>query len=269
MKYYSFLFILILGMAAFTSCSDGNNPVDPPESSLEVTEVFGAVENEERSIIAAYEVTIDPDAFVVELNPLREAEGHFNLTGFIPGVLAITGYGLDPDYNNSFYADMTLTHPYPGSGIDAFDPRLIAIVPANDGVSYYFPIFNIVANNSVVRNPDGYTPLWDSVAPSIVGNNNPYLSYFKDQPNRIWSSTGETSETRRMYLNLAGFGGPLTYTLVVDVNTGFPSPPTPGTDNAPEPVDCDAVVYQGLTPDGGFAFMDVTFLDWQGYEDIK
>jgi hypothetical protein len=260
--------LVFIGILILSSCSGGKTAVDPDVQMSPVPESQGVVSENTRSAIAAYEMTIDPENFTVDLQPFqREAEFHFNLSGFRPDVLTIAGYGTDPDHNNNFYVDLKLTHPYPGSGISAYDPRIIAIVPARTGVSYAFPSLGMLANKDAMLNPDGFTPLWDSVSPSIPGNNNPYLAYFKGELNRVWASTGKTSETRRMYIKFSGFGGPLTYALVVDVSTGYPKTPTPGRDNAPEPVDCNASITTGMTPEGGYAWVEATLLDWQGYQN--
>lgn len=260
--------LVFIGILIMSSCSGGKTAVDPDVQGSNAPESFGIAFENTRTAIAAYEMTIDPETFTVDLQPFqREAEFHFNLSGFRPDVLSIAGYGNDPNHNNNFYVDLKLTHPYPGSGISGFDPRVIAIVPARSGVSYGFPSLGMLANKDAVLNSDGFTPLWDSVSPSIPGNNNPYLAFFKGESNRVWASTGKTTETRRMYVKFTGFGGSLTYTLVVDVSTGFPQTPTPGRDNAPEPVDCTAYVSTGMTADGGSALVEATLLDWQGYQN--
>jgi hypothetical protein len=189
---------------------------------------------------------------------------HFPLSQYYPNVLKIVGFGFTPN----FWADIKLTHPYPGSGIKGYDPRVIAILPANPGVSFNYPTLNAIGNNSVVLEPDGYTKLFDNLGGSIAGNINPFKAYFKDQPNRVWSDAGTTSETQRWQMNLAGFGGPLQFKLVVDVSTNFPNPPTPVTDNAPEPVQITMQMDSDLPPDGGSAIIEVTLLDWQGQATI-
>jgi uncharacterized delta-60 repeat protein len=97
---------------------------------------------------------------------------------------------------------------------------------------------------------------------------NPFKAYFKDQPYRVWSGTGVTEETQRWQMNIAGFGGSLQFKLVVDVSTNYPNPPQPIIDNAQEPVQINATVGSGLTPDGGCAEVTVTLLDWQGQTGI-
>jgi uncharacterized delta-60 repeat protein len=68
--------------------------------------------------------------------------------------------------------------------------------------------------------------------------------------------------------DIAGFGGPLQFKLVVDVSTNYPSPATPIIDNAPEPVQIDATIGSGLTTTGGSADITVILLDWQGQSGI-
>jgi uncharacterized delta-60 repeat protein len=261
MKPVKIMSIMILAFAcAFMSfaCSNSKSPVSP---SNDLPESLNAdVHN--RSLLAAYDAVIDPVAKTFTVSPIeRSAQYHYPLTQLYPNVLQITDFGWTPN----FWADIKLDHPLPGSGIDGFDPRVIAILPANPGVSFNYPTLNAVGNNSVVMEPDGYTKLFDSLGGAIPGNTNPFKAYFKDQPYRIWSNTGVTEQTHRWQMNIAGFGGPLQFKLVVDVSTNFPTPSAPVVDNAPEPVKIDAtVVGECLTSDGGSADITVTLLDWQG-----
>ena len=236
--------------------------VPSPEDNLN-----GSDGTQGRSIMAVFNAAIDPGNRKFTVEPVeRSALFHFPLTKYYPNVLAITGYGWTPN----FWANIRLKHPYPGSGIAGYDPRVIAIIPANDGVSFFYPIFNVKANNKALMDtPDGYTLLWDSLGGSILGNANPFRAYFKDQPYRVWSGKGKTEETQKWNINLAGFGGPLQFKLVVDVSTNYPNTPQPMTDNAPEPVDISTLIGTGLTSAGGTAPIEVTFLDWQGYANIK
>jgi len=271
MKYFRLSgFMLLLVVACiFTSCSGGKNPVElksPEQSSL--PDYIGVAESNDisnQTMLAVYDAVIDPVAKTFNITPSeRIADYHFPLTQLYPNCLQIVGYGWTPN----FWADIKLTHPLPGSGIDGFDPRVIAILPANPGVSFNYPIFNCIGNNSVVMEPDGYTKLFDNLAASIPGNTNPFKAYFKDQPYRVWSSTGVTSETQRWNLNLAGFGGPIQFKLVVDISTNYPNPPQPVVDNAPEPVEIKAEVKNDL-PIGGSATVEVLLKDWQGYNNIN
>jgi len=272
MKLAKTLPILLLVMVFTIStiaCSKGKSPVEPMindavDNSPDTPISFGT-ESDNRNVLCVYDCVIDPVTKTFTIEPAnRSGEYHFPLTQLYPNVLQITGYGWTPN----FWADIKLEHPFPGSGIDGFDPRVIAILPANPGVSFNYPIFNVQANNSVVMEPDGYTKLFDWVNPSIPGNANPFVAYFKDQPNRVWSSTGTTEETKRWQMDISGFGGPLQYLLVVDVSTNYPNSPQPGVDNAPEPVQIEANIGSGLTTYGGEAIINVIVTNWQGYEEI-
>jgi hypothetical protein len=272
MKYYktqgckllviSFLIIL----SACSSQSINDSPVSNPNIDLYPlvqTQVYN------HSVIVAYELMFDSETFDLELNQIRQPAGwHVPLNSYFPNVLKITGYGFDPAHNNDFYADLKLTHPFPGSGIDGFDTRIIALLPANPGVKMFYPVFNVNANNKALLNPDNYTTLFDNLA-SYPGNVNPYIEYFKDQPNRIWSSTGISEDTRRFYINWDGFGGSACCTLIVDVSTGYPASSQPVKDNTPEPVEILPSINSNMTPSDGDAEIEVTFLDWQGENDIK
>jgi len=259
------LLVISIGMfLIIASCSQVKNPVDDNSEFQNNDNSVGSLNY--RQPVAVYDVTIDPatqNVTLVESN--RIAAFHLPLTSYYPNVLKITGYGWTPN----FWADIKLSHPFPGSGIDAFDPRVIAILPANPGVSFNYPVFNVTGNHSVVLEPDGYTKLFDSLGGSLPGNTNPFKAYFKNQPNRRWSSTGTTSETQRWNMKLTGFGGPIQYKLVVDVSTNYPNPPQPVIDNAPEPVEIQTQIGDGLFDTGGNANIEVTLTDWQGSSGTK
>jgi len=257
--------LIVLLVIVLASCSGTKSPVAP--SDMVSDDQIPGVENpseSNRGVVAVYDPVIDPVAGTFVITPSeRMVDYHFPLSQYYPNVLTITGYGFTPN----FWADIKLTHPFPGSGIKAYDPRVIAILPARAGVSFNYPTLNAIGNNSVVLEPDGCMKLFDNLGGSIPGNTNPFKAYFKDQPYRVWSDTGVTSETQRWQMNLAGFGGPLQFKLVVDVSTNFPNPPTPVTDNAPEPVRI-TMRCGDLTPGGGSTTIEVTLLDWQGQATI-
>ena len=257
---------LLCIVVIFAGCSKGDSPITPSGISPGeyTSSSYSATGN--RHAIAVYDVVIDPisKSFLIEPGS-RELGYHFPLTQLYPNIIRVTGFGFTPN----FWADIELIHPLPGTGIDGFDPRIIAILPSNPQVGFNYPVFNCYGNNSVVLEPDGYTKLFDETGGSIPGNTNPFMSYFKDQEFRVWSSTGETRETRRWNMDLSGFGGPMVYQLVVDISTKYPSLPQPRSDNAPEPVEFDVYVDSGLDQYGGSAGIDVTFLDWQGFSNIK
>ena len=249
-----------------SSCSgSGKNilsPAEPKNQVPSIPDIPAAINPDNHFVMASYDAVIDPEAKTFSITPSRTVDFHFPLTNLYPNVLKITAYGWSPN----FWADIKLTHPFPGSGIDAFDPRVIAILPENPGVSMNYPNLNIHGNNAVVMYPDAYTTLFDKL--DFEGNVNPFMAYFTRTPNRLWSSTGYTTETIRWDLNLGGFGGPIRFKLIVDVSTNYPNPPQPVIDNAKEPVAIQANVGTGLTSSGGSAQIAVTLLDWQGTTGI-
>ena len=270
MKFTQFtmrLIFLILLTTFIYSCSGSNSPINPQLPLAQNNLAISDGTSLGRSIMAVYNAAIDPQSKKFSVEPIdRTTLYHLPLTNYYPNVLAITGYGFTPN----FWANIRLKHPFPGSGIAGFDPRVIAIIPANDGVSFFYPVFNVKANNKALMDPpDGYTPLWDSLGGSIPGNANPFRAYFKDQPYRVWWGKGKTEETQKWNINLSGFGGPIQFKLVVDISTNYPNTPQPMTDNAPEPVDISTTIGTGMTSAGGSAPIEVTFLDWQGYANIK
>ena len=270
LKYFPIILLVIACAVVSIACSNGKSPVTPSSEDIsgisnDLPISFGS-DFDSRSLLAVYDAVIDPESKTFTVTPdTRTAQYHFPLNQLYPNVLEITGFGWTPN----FWADIKLIHPFPGSGIKGYDPRVIAILPANAGVRFIYPSLGVGGNNAVVLEPDGYTNLFDSLAGSIPGNVNPFKAYFKDWLFRVWSGTGITEETQKWQMNLAGFGGPLQFKLVVDVSTNYSNPPQPITDNAPEPVKIDATVRgPGLTTDGGSAGITVTLLDWQGPTDI-
>jgi len=257
--------ILSILLASCSGSAKSQAPIEPNVQIPDLPSSFGNDATSGRSVLAVYDAVIDPIAEKFTVTPSqRTTDYHFPLSQYFPNVLEITGYGFTPN----FWADIKLTHPYPGSGINGFDPRVIAILPARAGVNFIYPSLGVEGNNKALYDPDGYTKLFDNLGGSIPGNTNPFKAYFKSQPYRIWSPTGVTSETQRWNMNLAGFGGSVLYKLVVDVSTNFPNLPAPIVDNAPEPVRIDATVGQGLTKLGGSADITATLLDWQGRTSI-
>lgn len=267
-KTLSIIVLTIAFACIFNACSQGKSPVEPTINNVNDIQqdvpISFSTASENRSVLAIYDAVIDPEAKTFTVEPVnRSAEYHFPLTQLYPNVLQITGYGYSP----GLWADIKLQHPLPGSGIDAYDPRVIAILPANPGVSMNYPISDVLGNNSALLEFDGFTKLFDSVNPSIVGNTNPFKAYFKDEPNRVWSSTQTTEETQRWEIDLSGFGGPFEFQLVVDVSTNYPNPPQPIIDNASEPVQLETYIARDLSTYGGGSLIEVTLLDWQGEEN--
>jgi uncharacterized protein (TIGR03790 family) len=267
--FFRFFTIFLISFLLF-GCSKIETPITPgqnlnPGEKIEFDEqgALGLITGN-REVISILVVTIDPVNQTVTLEPTDRIEQvHFELTALYPAALQIAGIGTDPSHNNDFYADIKLTHPFPGSGIDGFDPRVIAVLSAADPANImYFPSYQVLVNNRIVKEPDGYTKLFDRY--NLPGNTNPFKAYFKDQPYRRWSSGGPVAETQRWYLDLAGFSGSYQFYLICDVCSGFPNPPYPVTDNAPEPVNISVQLTGDMASNGGYSDVEVTILDWQG-----
>ena len=256
------IFLFSLFSLFVISCSSSTSPVsnrlDPDEHTFANNDLKSA-----RSVIAVYDAFIDPGSEIFTIEPAtREVAYHAPLTAIYPDVLTISDYGFSPN----FWADIQITHPLIGSGIDCFDPRVIACLPANPGVSMVYPELSVVMNNSVVIEPDGYTKLFDN--PLILGDTNAYKVYFKNQPYRRWSSLGAVSSVERWDMDISGFGGPLQFQLVVDVSTNYPADSQPRVDNCREPFLIQAEQDMALPETGGSAEITVTISKWQGRTSI-
>ncbi|MFH1515189.1 MAG: hypothetical protein ABIG42_06990, partial [bacterium] len=189
-KTLAIVLLLIFFVILSSACSNAKSPLEPATENLsgvsdDLPDAF-VVGAENRSLLAVYDAVIDPSTQSFTISPAeRTGTYHYPLTSLYPGVLTITGYGFEPN----FWADIMLLHPFPHSGIDAFDPRVIAILPANPGVRFIYPAMGVGGNNAVVLEPDGYTKLFDDLGGVILGNVNPFKAYFKGAPYRRWSIT--------------------------------------------------------------------------------
>jgi hypothetical protein len=251
--------MLILFLILAVSCTRGGNPVDPTVNEDELSELNSLNGDEARTMIGIYSATVDPVSESFTIEPVDRTGSYHVPLSIFPGVISIRSFNFGPP----FVADICLSHPCPGSGVDFLDPRIIAVLPARTGVSMNYPSLDLHANNSVLQNPDGYVKLWD--IESLSGNANPFVAYFKDYPNRRMSSTGTAFETRTWTMNIAGFGGAMNFYLVVDACTNYPNPSLAGIHNAPEPVEISAEID---TVSGGSGGITVTLLDWQGQSGI-
>jgi len=250
------LFVGILLATTITACSKSESPVETVIDNVPIS--FGT-EFQNRNVLAVYDAVIDPVNKTFTIEPsTRSAHYHLPLTNYY-NVLTIESY----DFGPPFTADIKLTHPFPGSGIDAYDARVIAVLPAKPGVSMDYTGFGVTANNSVLLNHDGYTNIFDH--PYYDGNINPFITYFKETTNRVWASDGVTEQSKTWVMDIGGFAGPLTFLLIVDVSTNFPDPPEPITDNCLEPAGIDGVWIEALSADiGAQSKLEVTVLSWPG-----
>jgi hypothetical protein len=257
----SILIVLFLGACSGKQSGTGS-PVAPDFITDETPVTAQAVEKP-HDVVAEYDAFIDPSARTFTIEPAqRTGEYHYPLSNLFPNVLAITGYSFGPP----FTANIKLTHPYPTSNIIGYDPRVVACLPANAGVRAEFPAHQVYMNDSVLLEPDGYTKLHDIT--TIPGNVNPFIAYFKSKSYRQWGASTGTVETQTWVMDIAGFGGPLKFKLVVDVSTNYPAPSNPITDNCPEPYDLDIDISNTMTSSGGTGYVDVMVWDWQGKDGI-
>ena len=268
-RYMHAIFLMVCLLMILIGCSGGSkNPIQPVSDDPSDQTFFSETGNDPqaRQQIAVYDAVIDKDAGTFEITPVdREGSFHFPLSQLVPNVLQITGYG----FTSTFWADIKLSHPYQGSGIVGFDPRVIAIVPATLNHNMYYPVCNVIANNDIVLEPDGYTKMYDDLGGSITGNTNPFKSYFTSQPYHAWMSSGMTQDTKRWNLYLGAFEGSLNFKLVVDVCTNYPNPPQQVVDNAKEPVQMKMELSDVIGPEPTDITVTATLLDWQGPDDIQ
>ena len=129
---FSWLLTFVLALTIISGCSNSGTPVLPDQ--IDEPEIESSKDSS-RSVIGVYDALIDPVNKTFTIEPAtRTSDFHFPLTNLYPNVLQVISY----DFGPPFTADIRLIHPFPTSEIIAYDPRVIACLPARTGVSKYF-----------------------------------------------------------------------------------------------------------------------------------
>lgn len=165
----------------------------------------------------------------------RETLANLNVTGIIMGAGAFS-FQIVSISGNVFEIDVTIENP---SSIMAYDVRLI---------------FNNIGNNEIL-NADSYTTLFASGI-------SPYISFAKEDPERLFPVGPGVSDTRKVFIKLNGSG------VGFVIAASLPS-------NCDEPYEIDYmnVIGELNDQDGGWAVLQARVLDhqWdfeQAYADL-
>jgi len=244
---------------------------------------------------------VNADHTVIEPEPLRGADFHLNIVGYLekpPGIannlLRVAGVSWSED--DTLLVEIQLIHPFSNRpNLTGRDVRGIAILPATK----IFPATivtdvdgdpsQIFASRMLV-NADGYTTLWNRwmakqvwfpqifgyikgelATPNeyyIQGNLHGYKDFYTDPKEHVFESGA--SQTVEYEFDFPP--GPLTFAYAVDVSWDVPLN-LPVTDiwedfgpsaQCPEPYHITtSVVSNTLTKTGGNAVVEFDVMDWQ------
>ncbi len=192
-----------------------------------------------------YFMHLNDDHTVLEVEPARGVQFHFNALGMIekidPELLAIDDYTIHDD--DTITAIISITHPVPEDQprFTGFDVRGIVMFPQ----SYEFPEIGvgttgIEAGQSALLNADGYTRRWNpteysdwpmpfsyydglmiqpgygSLCTSLV---NPFKTFYTSPERRIF----EVSKSDLRHYHLSFKPGPMVFAYAIDASWGIPA----------------------------------------------
>jgi len=181
-----------------------------------------------KHLATLWDVNFDLSNLSTEITSLREPAYHFNPTGLIPSpVITINNYNPT---TNIVDVNVKITN---STGIDVYDVRLI--------------IFTDNAGH-MLFNADDWTPLFDIPGGYVI---NPFVSYAKNEPNRIFRAHSEQTGNLLIYLPQ----GNTNVRFAIDVSV-------PG--NCSEPYSIENFTQGSLYEAGeGSAEISIDVFDWQ------
>jgi hypothetical protein len=295
-----FLFI-ILALAAI-SCSKPGDPSVPSVGSHDSYENLaikdGRMDTGNHQLWSYNLITFDTtniDNVQAALIPIRQTETHWNVVKFLEQSVCIDCLkitNITPSGSGTILVDIEITHPFANPNFTGFDVRGIAIFNASDE----FPTFGLTYSNpdlgdGALVNAEGYTALYNA---STLGSGPAGLQgYLKG---KFATATMPDAELNGFIRHISGgsentrnalyAGDSVTATYEIDMPDGgpfvmgyavdagwTPADNIPVVDpivdfpisaNAPEPWDILATVNDGLTDQGGSAFVNATVYDFEG-----
>ncbi len=150
--------IAAVAVSIITGCSSTNpaSPATPGESARDASSTS-------HQLWGYYQFTIDPDAAIVDITPLRHADLHMNVLPFLepPALLNLTLETLQFN-GNIIEADIGLRHPFLGlNQFTGFDVRGIFIT-SGSVTGFSNPDLRLAGESDTrLLNPDGYTRWWN------------------------------------------------------------------------------------------------------------
>jgi len=239
MKKLNLLLILVIAGLTLTGCSDGDVN---PAAALDVASPIIAEREQgsERILWGAWIIDFDQATHEITINPLRNAQAHFNVTNMITppecyDCLEIHVNSFDP-VTRILDVDVTLRNKYNLTGRDV------------RGILYTNDI------GHELRNADDWTGLWDIPGGEDI---NPFKAFAKDEPDRIFAPTQVHTENYLVYIPSPPQWSSITYA----VDASWPG-------NCKEPYTIEDFTQQPIGEDvGSEGLVQVTVRDWQGDVD--
>jgi len=252
------LLLLLWIMAIIAGSCSGNSGLVTPSTGIDDLKASG--DNSGRVFLGLYNVQLDPATSNASVEIDREGAGHMSVKKYLSGwpcssCLKLSNIQFLP--GNQVSLDIKIIHPVNMPIYTVFDPRVIAIFPANEtfsgaGVSY------------ALLNRDGLTALWDN--PNIPGYINGFKAFNKDEPRRPFGPGDSFTENFLVQLPSGSFKFDIAVDASWEPNDGVNFPLTM---NSLEVINLQGNVDWGLTDVGGSAPVTVSMYDYQGVSTIK
>lgn len=232
MKNKNAIILTALLMLIITGCSAGHiNPVQPQveqdaDLAMPVAQIDEGQTN--RLLLNAGRFQFDFQSLDADVLPMRNANFHFDVTGYLNFPLAEIAY-YEP-LTGMLSVNVTLTN---NQMVDGYDVRLI--IYTND-------------NGVKLMNPDAWTSLWDIPDGADI---NPFKAYATTEPLRTFASNQQFTQMLQFYMP----SGIDYVDYAIDVS--YPA-------NCDEPYSIENF-SQGILYDsaGAETTIEVDVLDWQ------
>jgi len=177
------VFVILIGCSGYAGIPVG--PVDVPgETDLQTIEPASERDADSQQVLwGIWNIGFDLDELTVEIVPVRDIEGHFDITSMITppacdDCIEIGVNSFDP-VTRIIDVDVTLRNPY---GIAGRDVR--GILYTND-------------YGHELRNADEWTKLFDTPGGGTI---NPFKAFAKAETNRIFGAFAEHIENYQVYI---------------------------------------------------------------------
>lgn len=285
---------VVITLLLIIACSGGSAPVTQPDLTPDIN--FREATGYSRTVFGMWTIDVSADHSEVEVLPVRNVEGHFNIRTFLedgPCTDCLTVTGITPEGNGVLDIDVQIRHPFPGlDQFTGFDVRgTVMFSSTSEFPSSGLNWSNMDKGGGGLLNPDGWTTLFNPLdfteAAKIFNYQqgkiatelfypvrlNPFKAFYIDPNRRPFLSTDVITETYR--LKLPAIGVRFGYVVDASWEKPTPSPPVnipedfPITANSIEAYRITATVGEGLDEHGGEANCAIDIYDWQGTATIS
>jgi len=292
---YVLLTFLVLATACAKPETGGGN--FGPDMPGQLRDKSGQTDESNHYLWGYFAGYVDPATNKIEIVPLREATGHWNVLKFLeqgPCADCVKLAKIKPSGNGTLLIDVEIAHPFDSLDWTGFDVRGICIFTG----THQFPSKGLTvsdrsAGEGELINADGFTTLYNSETAGSgpgglqgyiqgklasttvpISKLNGYRCYNSPEPGNVRNAFyGDTTLTRTYDIDMPD--GPLVFGYAVDACWILPIK-KPVTDpmidfplgaNCPEPwkiVATDDPIGQGLNDQGGQAKLKIKVYDRQG-----